>query len=65
MNLMLNGEPVETSAATVAELVREQCGASARVAVVLNDHVVPAAAQAATALTANDRVEFLTFAGGG
>ena len=65
MNLMLNGEPVETSASTVAELVREQMGASAHVAVVLNDNVVPVAAHVATRLNAGDRVEFLIFAGGG
>jgi len=65
MNLMLNGEPVETSAATAAELVREHVGAQGRVAVVVNDVVVPAAAHAATRLNAGDRVEFLIFAGGG
>jgi len=65
MNLMLNGEPAETSALTVAELVREHVGAQGRVAVVLNDAVVPAASQAATRLSAGDRVELLVFAGGG
>lgn len=65
MQLMLNGESVETKAVCVAELVHEQVGAAARVAVVVNDCVVPAAAHAATRLKAGDRVELLTFAGGG
>lgn len=65
MQLMLNGEPAETSAGSVAELVQERAGTAARVAVVVNDRVVPAAAHAATRLNAGDRVELLTFAGGG
>ncbi len=65
MQLILNGEPVETSAAFVAELVQQQAGAAARVAVVVNDHVVPVAAHAVARLNAGDRVELLTFAGGG
>jgi len=65
MQLMLNGEPVETAAAVVAELVRERAGRAARVAVVVNDRVVPAAAHAATRLNEGDRVELLSFAGGG
>ncbi len=65
MKLMLNGEPVETAVTCVAELVREQAGAAGRVAVVVNDRVVPAADHAATRLSEGDRVELLTFAGGG
>lgn len=65
MQLILNGEPVETFAAFVAELVQELAGTTARVAVVINDRVVPTAAYAITRLNAGDRVELLTFAGGG
>ena len=65
MQLMLNGEPAETTAVFVAELVQERAGTAARVAVVVNDRVVPAAAHAATRLYPGDRVDLLTFAGGG
>ena len=65
MQLILNGEPVETAAAFVTGLVHEQAVTTARVAVVVNDRVVPVAAYAITRLNAGDHVEFLTFAGGG
>ena len=65
MRLYVNGEPVETSAGTVAELVKEQAGPSARVAVVVNDRIVSAADHATARLNEDDRVEFLIFAGGG
>jgi sulfur carrier protein len=65
MKLIVNGEPVETSAGVVAELVKEQAGASARVAVVVNGQVVPAAGHADARLGEGDRVELLIFAGGG
>ena len=65
MRLYVNGEPVETSATTVAELVKEQAGATARVAVVINDRIVSSATHATTVLNESDRVEFLIFAGGG
>lgn len=65
MQLMLNGEPAETTAVFVAQLVQERAGTAARVAVVVNDRVVPAAAHDTTRLNAGDRVELLTFAGGG
>lgn len=64
MRVMLNGEPYETAARVVSELIAEQAPA-ARVAAVVNDRVVPAAEQAAAALAEDDRVELLTFAGGG
>lgn len=65
MLVNVNGEPCETQAVWVADLAREQCGASVRVAVVLNDAVLPAAACATRRLAAGDRIELLTFAGGG
>lgn len=64
MRVMLNGEPYETAARFVSELIAEQAPA-ARVAAVVNDRVVPAAEQAAATLAEDDRVELLTFAGGG
>ena len=65
MRLYVNGETVETTAATVAELVKEQAGAAARVAVVINDRIVSSADHATAPLGESDRVEFLIFAGGG
>ena len=64
MRVMLNGEPYETAARFVSELIAEQTS-TVRVAAVVNDRVVPAAEQAATILAEGDRVELLTFAGGG
>ena len=64
MRVRLNGEPCETSARVVSELIAERVSA-ARVAAVVNDRVVPAAEQAAATLAEGDRVELLTFAGGG
>jgi thiamine biosynthesis protein ThiS len=65
MQVILNGEACETRAATVLELLTEQGADPARVAVVLNDAVLPAAGRAAVRLAAGDRVELLAFAGGG
>jgi len=65
MQVTVNGETCETQAVFVAELVREHVATQARVAVVLNDAVLPAAACAATRLAEGDRIELLTFAGGG
>ena len=64
MRVLLNGEPCETAARFVSELIAEQTSA-ARIAAVVNDRVVPAAEQAATTLAEGDRVELLIFAGGG
>ena len=65
MRVIVNGEVCETQAVFVADLVRERGAAPARVAVVLNDAVLPAAARATTRLTNGDRVELLTFVAGG
>jgi thiamine biosynthesis protein ThiS len=63
--MIVNGRPTETSAGVLAELVKECADASVRVAVVLNGCVVPADEQAAATLKDGDRVDLLTFAGGG
>ncbi|HRT29565.1 MAG TPA: sulfur carrier protein ThiS [Kiritimatiellia bacterium] len=64
MRVLLNGEPYETAARFISELIAEQVP-TVRVAAVVNDRVVPAAEQAVTLLAEGDRVELLTFAGGG
>jgi len=65
MHIHVNGESYETEAGCIADLLRERHADSARVAVVLNDSVLPSATRANTRLTEGDRVELLTFAGGG
>lgn len=65
MHVIVNGESCETQAVFVADLVCERGVVPERVAVVRNEVVVPAAARATTRLEAGDRIELLTFAGGG
>lgn len=65
MEITLNGERTETAAANVADLLRERGADPARVAVVRNDRMVPAAARELTLLSNGDRIEVLVFAGGG
>lgn len=65
MLLILNGKLIETDACTLADLVYEHVNSNIRVAVILNEQVIPSADYATTKLTANDEIEFLTFAGGG
>ena len=65
MNVIVNGKPTETPARVVADFVEEYAGASAHVAVVVNGCVMPAAECAAAPLNDGDRIDLLTFAGGG
>jgi len=66
MNLHVNGEAMERPAGeTLAALLVALDAGSRRVATVVNDNVVPAAERATHILAAGDRVEILTFAGGG
>ncbi len=65
MQVCVNGENCETGSVFVNDLLREQGADPARVAVVLNDAVVPVGLRASTRLAVGDRVELLMFAGGG
>lgn len=65
MKLLLNGEPHETAEALTLQQLVDRLTPGGRVAVVVNDSVVPAPERAGFALKENDRVEILTFAGGG
>ena len=66
MKVDVNGEAMERPAGETLAAVLATLGAgSGRVAVVLNDEVVPAAAHATQQLAECDRVEILNFAGGG
>ena len=65
MKVIVNDGPCETQAVSVLELVQESGVNPARVAVVLNEAVLPSAAWSVTKLQDGDRVELLSFAGGG
>jgi len=66
MTITLNGEPRELPAVLSLQQWLEQLNpGGGRVAVVVNDRVIPAAERAGLALKDGDRVEVLTFAGGG
>jgi sulfur carrier protein len=65
MQLIVNGEPCQTQAVFVLDLILERGLVPERVAVVHNDAIVPATARAQTRLVEGDRVELLAFAAGG
>ncbi|MBT3294096.1 MAG: sulfur carrier protein ThiS [Verrucomicrobia bacterium] len=66
MQLTLNGETTAYDGEpTLAALVAARGADPERVATMLNDAVVTRSARDATALTEGDRVEMLSFAGGG
>ena len=64
MNVQVNGEAMERPAGETLAALLAALGAG-RVAALVNDEVVPAAAHATQLLADGDRVEILTFAGGG
>lgn len=66
MKLYVNGERLQYPEATTLPALLEKVGADPkRVAVVVNDSVVPAAKRAQVRLSDGDRIEILAFAGGG
>jgi thiamine biosynthesis protein ThiS len=66
MHVTVNGKPVELpEGATVAALVRHMGLSPERVAVERNEDVVPRKTWAEAALAAGDRIEIVTFVGGG
>lgn len=66
MNVTLNGEPRELATPlTLQQWLEQLTPGGGRVAVVVNDRVIPAAERASLALKNGDVVELLTFAGGG
>jgi sulfur carrier protein len=66
MKVIVNGVARELPAgATIPDLLRVLNADKARVAVLVNDAVVPAERRTTHALHDGDRVEVLTFAGGG
>ncbi len=66
MQLIVNGESVNLpGVTTMASLLEALHVRADRVALLVNDDVVPPAARATFVLHEGDRVEILTFAGGG
>jgi len=65
MNIILNGEPHETAATTIAALVESLSLDTAKVAVERNLVLVPRSLHAATPVEGGDRVEVVQFVGGG
>lgn len=66
MNIQINGEKCKISTGeTLAGLIKKQNPSKQRIAVLLNDDLIPADKQANHILKEGDRVEILTFAGGG
>lgn len=65
MTITYNGEPLTTDATTVFDLVMEQFGADAGVAVALNRSIVPRSTWKDSALNDGDRVDALTAVQGG
>ncbi len=66
MIVQLNGEDMELApGASVLDLLERMAVDRDRVAVVVNDAVVPKTTYRETVVQAGDRIELLTFAGGG
>jgi sulfur carrier protein len=65
LNLYVNGEPRQTGARTLAELIEEAGYGAAKVATALNGDFVPARARAATSLKPGDRIEIVAPRQGG
>lgn len=66
MHILLNGEERELAdGLTVASLIEQLGFAGRRIAVEVNENIVPRSAHAATALQAGDRVEIVHAIGGG
>ncbi len=65
LSLHVNGEPRQTAARTLAELIDEAGYGAARVATAVNGDFVSARARAATPLKSGDRIEIVAPRQGG
>lgn len=65
MTITYNGEPLTTNTATVFDLVMEQFGTDAGVAVALNRSILPRSVWKNSVLNDGDRVDALTAVQGG
>jgi thiamine biosynthesis protein ThiS len=66
MKIILNGEVYDSvSGGNLLKLIEETGAVSTQVAVLVNDDVVPKDKRSSFVVKAGDRVELLSFAGGG
>ena len=65
MNVIVNGKACATRSETVAALIQELRVEPARVAVLINEEVVPKDRRGAARLREGDRIELVAFTGGG
>ncbi len=65
MKLVVNGEAVDSTATTLADLLAELGKEQAKVATAVNEEFVPAGLRAAQALNEGDRVEIVAPRQGG
>ena len=65
MRLLVNGEPQEVPAATLADALQSLDLAEAKVATALNGEFVPARARASTPVKDGDRIEIVAPRQGG
>jgi sulfur carrier protein len=65
MNLTINGEPRDYAASTVAELMVQLEIDASRVAIELNQEILPKAYYGTTQLKDDDTLEIVQFVGGG
>jgi sulfur carrier protein len=66
MQILLNGEPVSVDdAATVTALIEQLGLTGKRIAVEINENIVPRSAHGSTSLQTGDRVEIVHAIGGG
>ena len=65
MNLYLNGEMIETTKATLDQLINEKGFDQSGLVVELNLKIIKKENWGETVLNKDDRMEFVTFVGGG
>jgi sulfur carrier protein len=65
MKVILNGEEIETSCVNVLELLLEKGIQVNKVAVEINEEIVPKSQLGEFTITENSKIEIITFVGGG
>ena len=66
MTLIVNGQQHEgTDSLTLEQLLKDLGTVPERVAVMVNDRIIPRSARGETLVKDQDRIEILTFVGGG
>ena len=65
MKVILNGEEIETSCINVLELLHEKGIQANKVAVEINEEIVPKSQLGSFTITENSKIEIITFVGGG